>query len=249
MPTRPWKTQSLGRNQPSDFGSVISTSYKFSFKWATWLWCYNSRRHRAYLLKIVSWVFQDTVQKDHKPLKALPPLFVWIVSTLFERHYWLKVSATESFKSTTTEFNVMLPALKWQVKTNSQILIFFAVLEKNKLQHCFLSCQFYHLLILSATCSLVGSISRCLILSLFQPSQFFNRSMFQSRCLDSQRLNISLDVFFSSRCFNLWMSRSLSVQLVGSSARGGPPPAQLPSKGRATLLWRYKDKEKDGFKT
>ena len=130
MPTRPWKTQSLGRNQPSDFGSVISTSYKFSFKWATWLWCYNSRRHRAYLLKIVSWVFQDTVQKDHKPLKALPPLFVWIVSTLFERHYWLKVSATESFKSTTTEFNVMLPALKWQVKTNSQILFFLQSLKK-----------------------------------------------------------------------------------------------------------------------
>ena len=68
--------------------------------------------------------------------------------------------------------------------------------------------------------------------------------MFQSRCLDSQRLNISLDVFFSSRCFNLWMSRSLDVQLVGSSARGGPAPAQLPSKGRATLLWRYKDKKK-----
>ena len=108
----------------------------------------------------------------------------------------------------------------------TNINCFLPSLKKNKLQHCFLNCHFYHLLILSATSSLVGSISRCLILSLFQPSQFFNRSMsrlsmtqYLFGCLFLFSVFQSLDV---SRC-------SVGLQLRSRRAATSAAPEQGPS--------------------
>ena len=141
----------------------------------------------------------------------------------------------------------MLPALKWQVKTNSQILIVFCSQWKNKEAPTLLVSKLPFLsLLLEFSRWLNISMSRSLS---FSASQWLNRLMFQSRCLvlsTTQYLwmSILLGVSFSGS----GLKHSLDVQLVGSSARGGPAPAQLPSKGRATLLWRFKDKEKDGVK-
>ena len=145
----------------------------------------------------------------------------------------------------------MLPALKWQMKTNSQILMFFCSRWKKKEAPTLLVSKLPFLSLLlafSRWLNISRNISMSRSLNVLT-SQFFNRSMFQCRCLVLSTTQylwmcISLGVSISGLDWNILSMFSWSAALLEEGRH------QRSSRARAEQLC-FEDtniKKKNGFK-